>query len=156
MRMETSSARRGRAGKLSVWRFLRAGRRGPHGGDTLPASTQPVSTRPVSPGIGSLDGVRTVLWQCYRHLFPAHSRAAQLPNGSIVISWSLLDDPHASHPYAAPVLLWLDEGLVDLLAGSDLNQRHRIAQAHEPTLREGLRGYDPFARIPNARVVVLG
>jgi hypothetical protein len=26
----------------------------------------------------------------------------------------------------------------------------------EPTVREGLRGYDPFAQFPNARVVTLG
>ncbi|TWO72420.1 hypothetical protein FN976_06885 [Caenimonas sedimenti] len=110
----------------------------------------------MSPGVAPLDGVRAVFWQAYRHLFPPHSLAGQTPNGSIVISWSVVDDPHASHPYAAPVLLRLDEGLVDLMASSDAGQRRRIAQTHEPTLREGLRGYDPFARIPNARVVSLG
>ena len=52
--------------------------------------------------------------------------------------------------------LRLDQALVELLASSDPGQRVSIAQAHEPALREGLRGYDPFARIPNARVVVLG
>jgi hypothetical protein len=35
-------------------------------------------------------------------------------------------------------------------------QRVRMAQKHEATLREGLRGYDPFARFPNARVVIIG
>ena len=84
------------------------------------------------------------------------SLAAQTPNGSIVISWSVTDDPNASHRYAAPVLLRLDQALVELLASSDAGQRVSIAQAHEPALREGLRGYDPFARIPNARIVVLG
>lgn len=156
MRSDSATTPSARPVKPSVWRFLRTGRRGARIRDTCPASTRPASTQPASQGIASLDGVRATLWQCYRHLFPAHSLAAQLPNGSIVISWSVMDDPNASHPYAAPVLLRLDQALVDLMASSDAGQRHRIAQSHEPALREGLRGYDPFARIPNARVVVLG
>ena len=35
-------------------------------------------------------------------------------------------------------------------------QRLRLARTHEETVRQGLRGYDPFARFPNARVVHIG
>ena len=63
------------------------------------------------PGFGSLDHVRAVFWLAYRHLFPPHSVAAQTRNGSVVISWSLMDDPQARYPYAAPVLLRFDESL---------------------------------------------
>ena len=106
--------------------------------------------------VNSLDNVRSAFWQAYRHLFPPHSLAAQTANGSIVISWSILDEPHARYPYAAPVMLRFDDQLVDTMAKSDNRQRIRIAEKHEATLREGMRGYDPFARFPNARVVVIG
>ena len=156
MRIVSAANVQGRPGKASVWTVLLPSRRGRKIGDTQPASTQPLSTRPVPMGISSLDGVRAVFWQAYRHLFPPHSLAAQTPNGNIVISWSVMNEPNARHPYAAPVMLRLDEALVDLVANSDAAQRQRIAQTHESTLREGLRGYDPFALIPKARVVSLG
>ncbi|MFI4928007.1 MAG: hypothetical protein ACHP7E_10020 [Burkholderiales bacterium] len=116
----------------------------------------PSSKLPPLLSIGSLDNVRAALWQSYRHLFPPHALAAQSPNGSLVISWSIQDEPHARYPYATPVVLRLEDALIDAMARSDARQRLRIAQNHEPTLREGLRGYDPFARFPNARVVTIG
>jgi hypothetical protein len=120
------------------------------------SNAAPSSTlRPIL-GIGALDNVRAALWQSYRHLFPPHALAAQSPNGSLVISWSIQDEPHASYPYATPVVLRFEDDLIAALARSDARQRLRIAQNHEPTLREGLRGYDPFARFPNARVVTIG
>ncbi|WP_299763933.1 hypothetical protein [Ramlibacter sp.] len=122
-----------------------------------PPESVPSVSYPHAPvGITSLDNVRAAFWQAYRHLFPPHSLAAQTPNGSIVISWSILDEPHARYPYAAPVMLRFDGQLVDTMSKCDPRERIRIAQNHEPTLREGLRGYDPFARFPNARVVVIG
>jgi len=106
--------------------------------------------------VGTLDHLRSVFWQGYRHLFPPHAQAAQMPNGSIVVSWTIMDEPNAKHPYAAPVVLRFDEALVEAMSRADPRQRLRIAQQHEATLREGLRGYDPFARFPNARVVNIG
>ncbi len=114
------------------------------------------STQPPAIGVGSLDNVRSVFWEAYRHLFPPHALAAQTPNGSVVISWSIMDEPDARYPYAAPVMLRFDEGLMEAMWKADPRQRMRIAQKHEPTLREGLRGYDPFARFPNARVITFG
>ena len=133
-----------RPGKTSFWTSSR-------GPETVPGSTQPPTV-----SIGTLDNVRSVFWQSYRHLFPPHSLAAQSPNGSLVISWSILDEPNARYPYAAPVMLRFDETLVDAMWKADSRQRLRIAQNHEPTLREGLRGYDPFTRFPNARVITIG
>ncbi|MCC2675767.1 MAG: hypothetical protein K0R58_2714 [Ramlibacter sp.] len=118
-------------------------------------STVEVS-RPPTRGIGALDNVRAVFWHSYRHLFPPHSLAAQTPNGSVVISWSIMDDPHAKYPYAAPVMLRFDEALLEAMRKAALPQRVRLAKRHETSLREGLRGYDPFAQFPNARVVVIG
>jgi hypothetical protein len=114
------------------------------------------ATGPTTLGPGALDKVRSVFWHAYRHLFPPHSLAAQTPNGSVVISWSIMDDPAASYPYAAPVMLRFDEALLDAMWKAEMPQRVRMAKTHEPALREGLRGYDPFARFPNARVVVIG
>jgi hypothetical protein len=139
-----------RPGKTSFWTTARsAGKYDLH--ESAPSSTQPPSI-----GVGSLDNVRSVFWQAYRHLFPPHSLAAQTPNGSVVISWSIMDEPGARYPYAAPVMLRFDEVLVDVMWKADPRQRIRIAEKHEPTLREGLRGYDPYAQFPNARVVNIG
>lgn len=114
------------------------------------------TTQAPSVGAGSLDAVRSVFWEAYRHLFPPHSLAAQTPNGSMVISWSIMGEPNARYPYAAPVMLRFDNALVEEMWNAEPRQRVRIAQKHEGTLREGLRGYDPFARFPNARVVNIG
>jgi len=109
-----------------------------------------------SDSAGTLDCVRAAFWQAYRHLFPSHSLAAQTPQGAVVISWSVLDEPSAIYPYATPVLLRFDSALLDAMWRCDAAHRLRIAQHHESTVREGLRGYDPFARFPNARVVTIG
>ena len=139
-----------RPGKTSFWTTARAA--GKYDvKDSVPSSTQPPSV-----GVGSLDNVRSVFWQAYRHLFPPHSLAAQTRNGSLVISWSVMDDPHAHYPYATPVLLRFDADLLQAMAQGDARTRIRIALAHESTLREGLRGYDPYARLPNARVITMG
>lgn len=137
-------------GKPSTWTPAReAGRHDAN-------DSQPASARPQGIGVRALDNVRSVFWQSYRHLFPPHSLAAQTPNGSVVISWSIMDDPHAKYPYAAPVMLRFDESLMDTMWKAELPERVDIAHKHETLLREGLRGYDPFARFPNARVVVIG
>jgi hypothetical protein len=119
--------------------------------DSLPGSTLPPAV-----SVRTLDNVRCVFWQAYRHLFPPHSLAAQTRNGSLVISWSVMDDPHAHYPYATPVLLRFDADLLEAMAQADARTRIRIALTHEPTLREGLRGYNPYARFPNARVITMG
>jgi hypothetical protein len=137
-------------GKNSFWTTSR------HAGSYEMRDTDPDSTQSPALRTGSLDHVRAVFWQAYRHLFPPHSLAAQTPNGSMVISWSILDEPDARYPYAAPVMLRFDDTLVDAMWKADPRQRVRMAQKHEGTLREGLRGYDPFARFPNARVVNIG
>jgi hypothetical protein len=139
-----------RPGKTSFWTTARAA------GKYDVRDTGPGSTQPPQVGVGSLDNVRAVFWQAYRHLFPPHSLAAQTPNGSVVISWSIMDEPDARYPYAAPVMLRFDEALLDAMWNADPRQRIRLAEKHEATLREGLRGYDPFARFPNARVVNIG
>lgn len=121
--------------------------------ESAPFVTHP---HPRDSGINSLDHVRAAFWQAYRHLFPPHALAAQTPNGSVVISWSIMDEPHARYPYAAPVMLRFDPTLVEMMSRCDARQRLRMAERHEAELREGLRGYDPFARFPNARVVIIG
>ena len=139
-----------RPGKTSFWTTAR-----PAGKYDVsePAAS---STQPQSIGVGSLDNVRAVFWKAYRHLFPPHALAAQTPNGNVVISWSIQDEPDARHPYAAPVMLRFEPALLEAMWKADPRQRVGLARRHEAALRDGLRGYDPFARFPNARVVVLG
>lgn len=150
MEAKAASSVPDRPGKTSFWTTSRTA------GKYDDPETDFSSTQPPTLGVGTLDNVRSVFWQAYRHLFPPHSIAAQSPNGSLVISWSISDEPHAKYPYAAPVMLRFDDVLVETMWRSDSRQRLRIALNHEPTLREGLRGYDPFARFPNARVVNIG
>jgi hypothetical protein len=150
MEVTTASSPPERPGKTSVW----TSRRAPGKYDA--SASVAAGTEPASTGVCTLDEVLAAFWQAYKHLFPPHSLAAQTPGGSLVISWSVVDDPHARYPYAAPVMLRFDETLMELMANSDARQRARIAQNHELTLREGLRGYDPFSRFPNARVINIG
>jgi hypothetical protein len=138
-----------RAGEASCWSNSRTTH-------TVDAGESLPPTSPPSIGAATLDNVRTVFWQAYRHLFPPHALAAQTSNGGVVISWSVADDPHARQPYAAPVMLRFDKELLQAMWQVEPRARMRIAQEHEPTLREGLRGYDPFARFPNARVINVG
>src|SRR3954470_19783137 len=150
METKSASAVPDRPGKTSFWTTQRAA------GKYDRPETAPSSTQPPTLSVGTLDNVRSVFWNAYRHLFPPHSLAAQTPNGSVVISWSIMDEPDARYPYAAPVMLRFDQDLLDAMWKATPPQRLRIAEKHEPTLREGLRGYDPYARFPNARVVVIG
>lgn len=149
MEAKSASSIPDRPGKTSFWTTARAAGR-------FDRSQPPSSTQPPTLSVGTLDNLRGAFWQCYKHLFPPHAIAAQTPNGSLVISWSVQDDPHASYPYAAPVVLRFEEPLLEAMGKADARHRVRIAQNHEATLREGLRGYDPFARFPNARVVTIG
>ncbi|HEX2548167.1 MAG TPA: hypothetical protein VHL79_24995 [Ramlibacter sp.] len=148
--METSSPVPDRPGKTAVWTTSRAR------GRFDAQQTVPSTTQPADPGVRSLDEVRQVFWDAYRHLFPPHSLAAQMPNGSVVISWSIMDEPSARYPYAAPVMLRFDPDLLETMSHADAGRRAQLAAKFESNLREGLRGYDPFARFPNARVVIIG
>lgn len=139
-----------RPGKTSAWIPFRSA------GKYDAPQSQPSSTQPPPARVGALDNVRSVFWDSYKHLFPPHSLAAQTPNGSLVISWSIQDEPGARYPYAAPVMLRFEQDLVDRMWNADERQRARMAARHEGLLREGMRGYDPFARVPNARVVTIG
>jgi hypothetical protein len=139
-----------RPGKTSFWTAARS--LGKH----EVRESEPGTTQPPSLPVSTLDSIHAVFWHAYRHLFPAHAVAAQTPNGSIVISWSVGEEPGARYPYAAPVMLRFDPELMAAMATADQRLRVRIAEKHEATLREGLRGYDPFARFPNARVIVIG
>ena len=121
--------------------------------ETIPGSTQPPTL-----GVGTLDNVRAVFWSSYRHLFPPHSIAAQSPNGSLVISWSITDDPHATYPYAAPVVLRFEPALLEAMAKADARVRLRIAANHEPTLRELLSAHrsSPLCSSCHSRMDPLG
>ncbi len=140
-----------RPGKTSVWT---ASRRGSHF-DYSDHGRMPSRAGDDARG-ATLDAVRADAWKAWRHLFPPHSLAAQTPNGNIVVSWSVQDDPSATSPYAAPIMIKLEDHLVDLMTTCDAAQRRSIARHHEQELRAGMRGYDPYAHQPSARVVVIG
>lgn len=151
MRVNPAATRPQRSGRMPAWLpFRGAARR--DADDSLAAVSEPEAPARIE----GLDGLRAIFWQAFRHLFPPHAQAAQLRNGSMVISWSVEDEPHAPHPYAAPVMLRFDEQLLAAMDKAEPQRRLAIAGGCEPALREGLRGYDPFTRFPSARVVVIG
>lgn len=117
-------------------------------------ATQPI-TPPARPGT-TLDPTRKVFWDCYRHLFPQSAIALQTETGALAITWPMKGDPHARHPFAAPVMLRFEPELIDLMRGASPEQRRRIAGQQEQVLKAGLVGYDPYAAVPKARIVVLG
>lgn len=103
-----------------------------------------------------LDPIRTVFWQSFRHLFPAHAKAVQTGAGSMIITWSIKGDPEATFPYATPITVRFEEELTRAMEEGSLDERVALAQRQEAALRAGMVGYDPFAAVPKARVIVLG
>jgi hypothetical protein len=143
----TPSPEEGRAASLLA--VLGFGRKAAARDEEVPHAP---STRPSA---RSLDDVRSAFWSTYSYLFPPHAMASQNDGGALVISWSMRGDPHAKHRYAAPVVLRFEPELLDLMEVSGAEHRQRIAKHHEPTLRAGLVGYDPYAG-SQARIIVLG
>ncbi len=103
-----------------------------------------------------LDPIRTVFWETFRHLFPPHARAAQTGSGALMISWSMKGDPSAVFPYATPITLRFESELIKAMQDAGLDERLRIAKAQEAAVKSGMVGYDPFAAVPKARVIVIG
>jgi hypothetical protein len=103
-----------------------------------------------------LDPIRSAFWEAFRHLFPAHAKAVQTSTGAMIISWSIRGDPGARFPYATPITVRFEEELTRAMETSSAEQRLLIAQRQEAVLRAGMVGYDPFAAVPKARVIVLG
>ena len=57
---------------------------------------------------------------------------------------------------ATPITVRLEPELVVSLTQATSAQRKRIASHQEAAFRAGLMGYDPYAAVPSARVIVLG
>lgn len=103
-----------------------------------------------------LDPIRSIFWETFRHLFPPHARAAQTSSGALMISWSMKGDPAAVFPYATPITLRFEAELIKTMQDAGDEERRRIALAQEPVVKSGMVGYDPFAAVPKARVIVVG
>ena len=103
-----------------------------------------------------LDPIRTAFWEAFRHLFPAHAKAVQTSSGAMIISWRIKGDPGAHFPYATPITVRFEDELTRAMQAGNAEQRRLIAQRQEAVLRAGMVGYDPFAAVPKARVIVLG
>ena len=93
-------------------------------------------------------------WQGIRHLFPAHANAVQTGAGSIAISWSMDDDPHAAQETAAPIVIRASQDLFDILEVAPLDGDDFFGQCVEK-VKQGLTGYDPYALFPQVRVITV-
>jgi hypothetical protein len=136
------------AARAAGWNWLRL--RKPRSDPASIPATQPMQHLP------GMDGVRQCFWDAFKPMFPPHSVAVQTAGGSLMISWSTQGDPNATYRHATPVVLRFEPELVELVRRADGEQRRRIVAHQEQVLRSGLVGYDPYATVPNARVVVLG
>lgn len=103
-----------------------------------------------------MDAVRAAFWGAFRHLFPPSAQAVQLANGSLVIGWPLSNDPDAVFEMSTPITVRFEPALIELMAQASVLQRAHIAAGHENTFRAGMLGYNPYAAVPQARVIVLG
>ncbi|MGE3349363.1 MAG: STAS/SEC14 domain-containing protein [Ramlibacter sp.] len=110
----------------------------------------------LPPDPPSMDPVRAAIWAAVQHLFPPHAQAIQLANGTLAISWSVTDPGRTAHDMATPITIRLEPELAEQMRMAAAEQRKRIAAHQETVVRAGLAGYDPFARVPMARVIVLG
>jgi hypothetical protein len=104
----------------------------------------------------NLDDVHSELWAAIHHLFPSHATALPTETGGLSISWSMEGDPHARYNRAAPILIRLEDDLIGAMCLGTREQQRSIARKQEGAVRAGLTGYDPYAPLPKARVIVLG
>ena len=103
-----------------------------------------------------MDDIREIFWESFRDLFPSHAKAAQTAAGGLVISWAMEEDPHARFAHATPITIRFEEALIHAMQAANVEQRRKIAKRQEATVRAGMIGYDPYASVPKARVIVLG
>jgi hypothetical protein len=104
----------------------------------------------------AMDDVHCALWAAIHHLFPAHAKARPTSSGVLAISWGMEDDPHATSAHAPPILIRMEKHLANAMFLATHEQRRNIASRQEAAVRAGMTGYDPYAPLPNARVIVLG
>jgi hypothetical protein len=104
----------------------------------------------------TIDPPRAAIWAAFRHLFPAHAKAIQLPSGMLAISWSIANHPDATFEMATPITVRLEPELLERMRTATAEQRSRIAAHQEAAFRAGLVGYDPYTSVPRSRVIVLG
>lgn len=106
--------------------------------------------------VARLDPPRAAFWESVRHLFPRQAQAIQLASGHLVISWPVEGDPGALFEMSTPITVRFEPALVEQLRLADPEQRRRLLAQQEAAFRAGLVGYDPYAKVPKARVIVLG
>ena len=104
----------------------------------------------------TMEEILTLFWQAFGHLFPPHAKAVQTAPHALTISWPMSGDRYAKSGHASPITIRFEPELIEALKAAPADQRPRILQRHEPVLRGGMIGYDPYASIPKARVIVLG
>jgi len=102
------------------------------------------------------DPPRAAFWEAVRHLFPRQAQAIQLANGHLVISWPMEGEPGALFEMSTPITVRFEPELLEQLRLASPDQRRRLLVQQEAALRAGLVGYDPYAKVPKARVIVLG
>jgi len=125
-----------------------------HAAPSVPHESRPQSG--FSLGEGLMEDLPELFLDTFGYLFPAH--ACALPHGhwGLAVSWTMDGDSHAAYLYATPITVRFEPQLVMALQRASHEGRRRILGRHDGTLRAGMLGYDPYARVPQSRVIVLG
>lgn len=110
----------------------------------------------VLPSVFPLAMGRWELWELIRHLFPENARAVQTDAGSIAISWPLDDDPHATQPAAAPIVIRASDEIFEMLEMALPAERRELEHFCVESVRQQLPGYDPYAAFPQVRLITIG
>ena len=103
-----------------------------------------------------MEEVAAEFLDCFRYLFPDHVRIMPSGHCALSLKWAMEDDPHAKHPYASPITVRFEPELLDALRSANVDGRRRIFRCHDSAMRAGMVGYNPYAPIPQSRVIVLG
>lgn len=103
-----------------------------------------------------MDELADTFMQTFWYLFPEHARAMPTGYCSLEISWEMQGDPHAAHPFATPITVRFEPALIDALRAANADGRRRLFRRQDGAMRAGMLGYDPYGRLPQSRVIVLG
>jgi hypothetical protein len=120
-------------------------------------TTAPMPPHAIDPRRpAGLDAAHAAVWDAISHLFPPHAMVNQTDEGYLVISWTLPGALGRCARFAAPLMIRIEPALLLALWTTDVIERKAIARLQARVVRRELTEYDPLARIPTARVIVLG
>jgi hypothetical protein len=101
----------------------------------------------------SLYLVQQLVWMRVRRLFPPQATACRTAGDALAITWPL---ESGRDRQATTVVLRFEDDFVRAVSQCSAPRRHVMAAEADAMVRAGMIGYDPEARLPQQRVIVVG